>query len=194
MTAVKVDYLGLPYSGVIDPVGVARRGLIELDSPVQLASGAWSRWFVDGKRALSHGSDLILIAGHMDRLMWDAGHRFDAVGGLTMGADHLAHAIAIVSSCDWFSVRKEPKGRGTDQLIEGAHIGHDVKVLLVDDVVTTGGSMIRAWHTITAAGAEVVAAVSFVDRGRRTAEWFEQRRVPYFPLVTFADLRIPEVR
>ena len=176
-----------------DLVGIARLGLIELDHPVRLASGTWSSWFVDGKRALSNGNTLDAVGSYIDDWMDGIREPFDAVGGLTMGADHIAHAVAVNAGCDWFSVRKEPKGRGTDQLIEGAHIGHDVKVLLVDDVVTTGGSMIRAWHAITAAGAEVVAAVSFVDRGRRTAEWFEQRAVPYLPLVTFTDLQIPEV-
>ena len=176
-----------------DLVGIARQGLIELDHPVQLASGAWSSWFVDGKRALSNGNTLDDVGSYIDDWMGAIRQPFDAVGGLTMGADHIAHAVAVNAGCDWFSVRKEPKGRGTDQLIEGAHIGSGVRCLLVDDVVTTGGSMIRAWHTITATGAEVVAAVSFVDRGRRTAEWFKQHGVNYTPLVTFTDLQIPEV-
>ena len=84
--------------GVWDLIGIARRGLIELDSPVQLASGAWSRWFVDGKRALAHGADLSLIGCHINETMHVAGKAFDAVGGLTMGADHLAHAVAMTGS------------------------------------------------------------------------------------------------
>src|SRR5205085_1093346 len=72
-------------------------------------------------------------------LVREAGVEFDAVGGLTLGADQFAHGVALVADRGWFVIRKQPKGRGTDQWVEGTVLGPGVRVLLVDDVVTTGG-------------------------------------------------------
>lgn len=86
--------------------------------------------------------------------------RGDAVGGPTMGADALAVGIAVVSDSRWFFVRKEPKGRGTGRWIEGAQVGPGDKVLLVEDVVTTGGSILKTVEVVRDTGAEVVAAAT----------------------------------
>ena len=170
---------------------VRARGLIRLPEPVVLASGQTSRDFVDGKAALARGADLELAG----RAILEAvdGIAFDAVGGLTMGADHLAHAVAILAGADWFVVRKEPKGRGTDKLVEGAIVGPGTRVLLVDDAVTTGGSIRKAHGAITALGARVVAALTLVDRGEVAARFFGAEGVPYFALVTYRDLGIDPV-
>lgn len=86
---------------------VERRGHRVLDEPVELRSGARSRHFVDGKRALARGDDLRVAATALLDLLGEAGVAFDAVGGLTMGADHLAHAMAVLAGdVEWFSVRK----------------------------------------------------------------------------------------
>ncbi|WP_419551551.1 orotate phosphoribosyltransferase [Candidatus Poriferisodalis sp.] len=168
-------------------------GLTTLPAPVQLASGQWSRYFIDGKEALAAGADLRLAAEAIWERVAEAGVRFDAVGGLTLGADALAAAIALVSETNWFIVRKAPKGRGTDRRIEGARIGDGDHVLLVDDVVTTGGSILQAFDVVQATGAEVVAAVTLADRGDDAAREFAQRSVPYFPMATYHDLGIPRV-
>ena len=167
---------------------VRERGLIRLPEPVVLASGQLSRDFVDGKSALSRGPDLELAC----RALLEAveGIEFDAVGGLTMGADHLAHVAAVLSGREWFVVRKAPKGRGTDKLVEGASVGAGTRVLLVDDAVTSGGSIRRAHDAIVALGATVVAAVTLVDRGDVAAGFFAGLGVPYAALVTYRDLRI----
>lgn len=168
-------------------------GLTTLPAPVQLASGQWSRYFIDGKEALAAGADLRLAAEAIAERVDDAGIGFDAVGGLTLGADALSAAIALVSDTSWFIVRKAPKGRGTDRRIEGALIGDDNRVLLVDDVVTTGGSILQSFDVVQATGAEVVAAVTLADRGDDAAREFAQRSVPYFPMATYHDLGIPKV-
>jgi orotate phosphoribosyltransferase len=167
---------------------VRTRGLLRLPEPVVLASGELSRDFIDGKAALARGADLKLAC---EALLESLGEiDFDAVGGLTMGADQFAHVVAVLTDRDWFVVRKEPKGRGTNKLVEGAQVGAGTRVLLVDDVVTTGGSIHKAYDAISALGATVVAAVTLVDRGEVAARFFREQAIPYFPLVTYGDLGI----
>ena len=165
-------------------------GYRRLDEPVKLASGQWSRDFVDGKAAVASGKGLQLVCREMVNAHRDIA--FDAVGGLTMGADAYAVGIAIHCGCDWFFVRKEPKGRGTNQLIEGAQI-HGRRVLLVDDVVSTGGSIQTAYERVQDAGGIVVAAVTLVDRGDVAQQYFDDRNIPFVALVTYRDLGIEPV-
>jgi orotate phosphoribosyltransferase len=172
---------------------VLREGYLRLDEPIRLRSGEWSRDFVDGKRALADGSDLALACRIILDAVRERGLEFDAAGGLTMGADHLAHGLAVVAGTRWFVVRKEPKGRGTNRLVEGAPLGAGVRVLLLDDVVTTGGSMRQAWTALDQTGATIVAAVTVVDRGDTATAFFAEVGVPYIPLLTYEDLGIEPV-
>ena len=177
---------------------VRERGLLRLAEPVTLRSGQLSREFVDVKAALARGEDLevacrALLEGLRETLATDPVAAFDAVGGLTMGADPLAHALAVLVRRSWFVVRKEPKGRGTDRLVEGERIGPGVRVLLVEDTVTTGGSLLRAHEVVTGTGASVVAAVVVVDRGEAARRAFADLGVPYFAVVTYRELGIDPV-
>ncbi|HVF13810.1 MAG TPA: phosphoribosyltransferase family protein [Acidimicrobiales bacterium] len=167
---------------------IRRRGLRRLPEPVVLASGQLSRDFVDVKVALARGDDLRLACQVVIERVSDLS--YDAIGGLTMGADQFAHGVAILTGKDWFVVRKEPKGRGTDKLVEGATVGVGSRVLLVDDVVTTGGSIRKAYDVIISLGATVVAAVTLVDRGEAAAGFFEDKAITYIPIVTYRDLGI----
>ena len=169
------------------------KGLTELAEPVQLASGNYSRYFIDGKVALGAGDDLRLAAEAINERVTAAGIEFDAVGGLTLGADALCAAIAVVSGANWFIVRKEAKGRGTNRLVEGTRIGEGSRVLLIDDIVTTGGSILKAYDSVQATGAEVVAAVTLADRGDDARRSFDERGVPYFPMATYEDMGIPAI-
>ncbi len=168
-------------------------GLTELAEPVQLASGNYSKYFIDGKVALGAGDDLRLAAQAITERVSAAGVSFDAVGGLTLGADALCAAIAVVSGASWFIVRKQAKGRGTDRLIEGTRIGESHRVLLIDDVVTTGGSILQAYEIVQATGAQVAAAVTLADRGDDARRSFDERGVPYFPMATYEDMGIPGI-
>ena len=127
---------------------VVAKGLLELDEPVTLASGDRSRYFVDGKRALAAGDDLRLACEALVELTRREGIDFDAVGGMTLGADQFAHGIAMLTGCEWFVVRKAAKGRGTNRRIEGSVLTPTTRVLLVDDVVTRGGSIQEAYKVI----------------------------------------------
>ncbi len=106
------------------------------------------------------------------RLGWEAiraaGWRASAVGGLTMGADPVAYAVAAAShgtnlEMDAFSVRKEAKGHGTGRLIEGNFKAGEA-VVIVEDVITSGGSAQRAIAAVKGAGGRVVGVLALVDR------------------------------
>ena len=170
---------------------IRQRGLLRLPEPVVLASGELSRDFIDAKAALSRGDDLRLACEAILENVGDT--EFDAVGGLTMGADQFSHVIAVLSGAQWFVVRKEPKGRGTNKLVEGAKVGEGWRVLLVDDIVTTGGSIQKAHDAIVGLGATVVAAATLVDRGEIAGQYFRERDIPYTPVVTYRDLGIEPV-
>ncbi len=170
---------------------VKDHGYLRLPEPVQLASGEWSLDFIDAKRALAKGPDLALACTAMLELV--DGIEFDAVGGLTLGADQFAHVIAVLGQCRWFVVRKAVKGRGTNQRVEGADLREGVQVLLVDDVVTTGSSIKEAYDVIKALGAVVAGAVALVDRGETAKRMFKAEGIPYFAVATYADLGIEPV-
>lgn len=170
---------------------VKQRGYQRQDEPFTLASGRQSHDYIDGKYAVSHGEDLALVARAVADLAEANGIEFDAVGGLTMGADALAIAIAVVAGKRWFSVRKERKERGRNQWIEGARFGDaTIRVLLVDDVVSTGGSVLTAYRRVTDQGGVVTGVIPMVDRGDAAAKLFVDRGVPYIPLMTYRDLGI----
>jgi orotate phosphoribosyltransferase len=172
---------------------VAEKGLTSFDEPVELASGAMSRDFVDAKRALASGPDLVVACRAIAALADRRGIAYDAVGGMTMGADMFAHGVSVLTGCDWFVVRKQPKDRGTRQQVEGAVVGPGSRLLLVEDTVTTGGSSLDALAVLRATGAEVVLATALVDRGDAAAVSFAAEGVPYEPLLTYRDLGIEPV-
>lgn len=174
---------------------VRERALRTFDEPRELASGELSCDFIDAKAGLARGADLRLSCSVMAGSVAAAEITWDAVGGLTLGADQFAHGIVAVLDDDheWFVVRKQPKGRGTDQLVEGAALGPDTRVLLVDDIVTTGGSIQVAHRRVLDTGASVVAAVTLVDRSDIASRYFADHHVPYLPVFTYRDLGIAPV-
>lgn len=173
---------------------VRERGYRRLAEPIRLSSGQLSHHFVDVKEALSKGRDLALACRALIAITVAEGIRFDAVGGLTLGADPLAYGAAILSDTEWFVVRKERKGRGTNKLIEGAVLTQDHRVFLVEDVVSLGGSIQQAYHSVRATGANVVVASALLDRGDAASSFFEREDVPYRPVLTYHDLGIEPVR
>ncbi len=174
---------------------VRERALRTFDEPRELASGELSRDFIDAKAGLARGADLRLACSVIAGSVAAAGIEWDAVGGLTLGADQFAHGVvaALDDEHEWFVVRKQPKGRGTDQLVEGASLGTGTRVLLVDDVVTTGGSIQVAHQRVLDTGATVVAAVTLVDRSDIAAGYFAEHGVAYLPVFTYRDLGIAAV-
>ena len=116
----------------------------------------------------------------------------DAIGGLTMGADPIATAVAVVSALDEkplpaFIVRKETKGHGTQRSIEGYDGKPGARVIVVDDVCTTGDSILKAADRAEETGYQVVAAFCVVDREEGGTELIA-KRYPFYSLFTAKEL------
>jgi orotate phosphoribosyltransferase len=172
---------------------VKENGLEHRDPPFRLASGELSHDYMDGKKALAQGSDLQLACAAIIELATGAGVEFDAVGGLTLGADAFATGIAMLANKRWFVVRKKAKEHGKGRRVEAAELQPTERILLVDDVVTTGGSILEALEAVRETGAEVVLAVTLVDRGDEATRRFAALGIPYQPLITYRELGIRPV-
>jgi orotate phosphoribosyltransferase len=173
---------------------IRTRGYEHRAEPFKLASGQLSHDYIDGKFAVDTGDRLAIVSRAVADLAAAHGIEFDAVGGLTMGADPLAHGVAIVTGKAWFSVRKEQKQRGREQWVEGTRLQAGTRVLLVDDVISTGGSTEKAYERVTALGAIVTGVIPMVDRGDIAANRFAALGVPFAALVTYKDLGIEPVK
>lgn len=147
-----------------------------------LASGRRSSLYVDCRLTTMSPEGQLLIGRIGLAALHDTGWTVDAVGGLTLGADPISYAIAHASALAAergegemvraFTVRKEPKQHGTGKLIEGPFVRGD-RVVVVEDVITTGGSALRAIEAVRAAGGTVVGVFALVDReegGREAIE------------------------
>ena len=167
--------------------------LRRFDKPVILASGLRSDVFVDAKRAVAEPAALALVGELMAAAAAEAGADYEAVGGLVLGAVPYTFAVAAAARCRWFLVRKAPKGRGTDQWLEGAAVGRGTRVMLVDDVVTTGASIGDAHRRVRELGATVAFATTLLDRGDVAGRSLAEAGVPYAPLLTYADVGIDPV-
>ncbi len=158
-----------------------------------LASGKKSNFFLDSKQVTLHARGLDLISRAMLEAVSDL--KYDAVGGLTIGADPIVSgmvALAAKSQPDLvgFIVRKETKDHGTQKFIEGPVKPGD-KVLIVEDVVTTGGSALKAVDRIQEFGCEVICVVGICDRLEGGAAAFQARNLPFRALITIDDLGVP---
>jgi orotate phosphoribosyltransferase len=156
---------------------------------VTLTSGATAQYYVDAKRAILRPAGFLalaeLVAGYARE--WEA----TAVGGLTMGADAPAcAALAGGADVKAFFVRKETKAHGLQRRVEGPPLEPGERCLIVEDVVTSGGSAIQAIDAIRADGHEVCGVVSVLDRLAGGGEAIARAAggAPYAPLATIDEV------
>jgi len=133
-----------------------------------LASGARSNLYIDARMTAMSPEGLALIGPLGIEEISSAGWTPDSVGGLTLGADPVSYSIAYASALAGkpiraFTVRKEAKTHGTGKLIEGPFVQSD-RVVVIEDVITTGGSALKAIEAVRNAGATVVGVLALVDR------------------------------
>ena len=163
-----------------------------------LASGAQSDFYVDAKLTTSDPRAALLVGSVGWELVKETARacsvHVDGIGGLTMGADWMALSIGIAAYLDrpsrdirTFSVRKSAKKHGRHKLIEGNFSAGD-SVVIVDDVVTTGGSTLQAIDAIEASGGNVAFVVVLVDRQEGGREEIEKRGHKVVPIFTRTDL------
>lgn len=160
---------------------LAKSVLVGKDGEFTLASGATSNFYVDCRLTTLDARGARLVGRLGWELVQGSGIEVAAVGGLTMGADPVALAIAIASDSAGaspplhaFSVRKEAKGHGRGRRIEG-NFAEGMPVVVVDDVITTGGSTLKAIEAIEEAGGRVPLVVVLVDREEGGREAIEAR-------------------
>lgn len=157
---------------------------------VRLASGRTADYYIDLRRVTLDGAAAPLVGRVMRALVAD--WEFEAVGGLTLGADPVAtamlHAVAAQGGrLDAFVVRKSEKAHGLQRRIEGSPV-EGRRVLAVEDTSTTGGSVLTAVEALREAGAEVVGVAVIVDRDTGAKEKVEAAGLPYRSAISLADL------
>jgi orotate phosphoribosyltransferase len=154
-----------------------------------LASGRKSTYYIDKMHVTLDSRGLYQISTGIWELLF--GVQYNAVGGMVIGADPIVGAVLMKArSCfrdmTGFLVRKEPKDHGTQSCIEGPLQPGD-RAVIIEDVVTTGGSALAAVDRVEAFGAKVVMVVGVVDRLEGGAEAFAARGIKYASLLTLDD-------
>ena len=163
-----------------------------------LVSGAQSDFYVDAKLTTTDPEGLILIGRVGWQLLKQTAAALqisvDSIGGLTIGADAIAFSIGMIakledasSGLQTFIVRKEAKAHGRQKLIEGNFSRGD-SVVILDDVITTGGSTLQAIEAIEEAGGQVAFVIVLVDRQEGGRENIEKRGHKVVPIFTRAEL------
>jgi len=160
----------------------------------RLASGQRSHYYIDARKTTMSAPGQLLVGGLGLAAIRAAGWAPAAIGGLTMGADPVAYAIARASAeqppeIHAFSVRKEPKAHGTARRIEGNFRPGD-RVVVLEDVITTGGSALQAIAAVRAEGGVVIGALAVVDRLQGGRAAIEAAGIDVVVLTTISDLGV----
>ncbi len=160
---------------------------------VTLASGRESDFYIDCRRVSLHAEGMVLCGKEFYSVHRESGQAIDAVGGPTLGADPLVCAFTHAAHeaddpMHAFIFRKEPKGHGTGRMVEGmSNLKSGARVLLLEDVITTGGSTVRTIEACREAGIEPVQVRVLVDRLEGGREAIEATGVPCSALFTRDD-------
>ena len=156
-----------------------------------LSSGKQTSYYINGKLVTLHPQGALAIGRLLfSMLPTDT----EAVAGLTLGADPIVTAVSVVSALEnrpipALIIRKEAKGHGTMAYIEGPTLSEGAKVVVLEDVVTTGQSAMKAVNRLKAAGYQVEEVLALVDRQQGGAELYESEALQFKALFTIADLQ-----
>lgn len=156
-----------------------------------LASGKKSNFYIDGKQVTLDPNGLLLVGKTILAML--AGTKVDAIGGPTLGADPIAAAVSLLSSQTGhpiraFIVRKEAKKHGMQKMIEGPAIQAGDHVVMLEDVITTGGSVLTAIKEVELLKAKVIRVICLVDRNEGAVDLLAPYN--YTPIFNLQDLNV----
>lgn len=157
-----------------------------------LSSGKISNLYIDARLTTMSPEGLVLIGELGTSAIMQAFAAVDSVGGLTLGADPIAYAIAYHSAATThpiraFTIRKEAKAHGTGRLIEGPFQRGD-RVVVIEDTITTGASALRAITALRTAGADILGVFALVDREEGGREVLEAENLRVLALTTASEI------
>jgi orotate phosphoribosyltransferase len=157
-----------------------------------LASGKQSKYYIDARLTTMSPDGLSLIGKLGLSKLRQSGWTVDSIGGLTLGADPISYAISYTSagssqSLRAFTVRKEAKTHGTGKMIEGPFRTSD-RVAVIEDVITTGGSALRAIDAVRAEHGVVSGVLALVDREEGGRQAIEAAGVPVISMMTASQI------
>lgn len=180
------------------PVQSLRSDLLDLfclgayqEGEFVLSSGQRSTYYINGKLVTLHPQGALL----MGRLLLDhLPPETEAVAGLTLGADPMVTAVSVVAAYENrllfpLIVRKQAKGHGTQAYIEGVPLPAGTQITVLEDVVTTGQSALKAVSRLQAAGYQVSQILALVDRQQGGAELYQEQGLPFQALFTIGDIQ-----
>jgi len=184
---------------------ILRQGLLDLfcrlayqEGDFVLSSGQSSPYYINGKQVTLHPQGALAMARLLLNILPEDAQ---AVAGLTLGADPIVSAVSVVSVYEnrpipALIIRKEAKGHGTMAYIEGPSLPQGAKVVVLEDVVTTGQSALQAVERLKSAGYTVDRVISLIDRLQGGRELYESAGLQFQALFTIQDLkrRYPEVK
>ncbi|HEY9607282.1 MAG TPA: orotate phosphoribosyltransferase [Allocoleopsis sp.] len=156
-----------------------------------LSSGQHSSYYINGKQVTLHPQGALAVGRLLlSQLPTDT----QAVAGLTLGADPIVSAVSVVSALEnrpipALIIRKEAKGHGTQAYIEGPELPTGAKVVVLEDVVTTGQSAMKAVERLRNVGYDVEQVIALVDRQQGGAEFYESVGLNFQALFSIADLK-----
>lgn len=156
-----------------------------------LVSGKKSSYYFDSKLTTLTAEGAYLVGKSFFSTIEEEKIEADLIGGMTLGSDPIVTAVALISRIegkpiDAFIVRKEPKGHGTQNWLEGL-VEKGRRTIIVDDVVTTGGSTFKAIDKAEEFGLKVVAVLALLDREEGGGEAISAK-YPFFPIVRKSEI------
>jgi orotate phosphoribosyltransferase len=156
-----------------------------------LSSGQRSSYYINGKQVTLHAWGGLAVGRVVLPLLAE---ETQAVAGLTLGADPIVTALSVVAAYEGRSlpaliIRKEAKGHGTRAYIEGPILPDGSTVTVLEDVVTTGGSALKAAERLQQAGYQVNGIIALVDRHQGGAELYQQAKLPFQSVFSIRDIQ-----
>ncbi len=170
---------------------IKQKALKVADKPIfKLSSGKLSTYYLDLRTITLDPEGGYIIGNLIYEMVKDKNP--DAVGGLTLGADPISYAVSVVSYLNKnpikpFVVRKQPKGHGTGKQIEG-NVKEGDKVFIVEDVVTTAGSSLKAAKIAKEAGLNILGIIAIVDREEGGEENIKNEGFDFYPIFKVSEL------